>query len=166
MPGLELGARAAYYRLADGGVATQGWSGGGQARWFWTPALANELSLDYDHRDFGQVHAETYPLLLSALWYLTPRRRISPLLLAGGGWYFTYTTGVGQYNDTSNRFGVHAGLGFEAWLSANWSIDATWRYLWAGKIPTATSQIGGDGWLVTAGLNYRYGPPASPTAKP
>ena len=155
-PGVTLGGRAAYYRPkgADHGTL----NGGAQLRLHVLPMLAVEGSVDYRQNKFGGTTVDVFPVQASLMLYLTPSWVVSPYILGGVGWYYTHVQG----GDTTNRYGPHAGVGVEAALARNWSIDGSYRYLWTQSLdaPTTTSPAGknfsDNGFMLTAALNYRF----------
>ena len=157
--GVTLGGRAAYNRPkgADDGSMF----GGAQLRLHVTPVFAIEASADYRQNQFGGTTVDVYPVQGSLMIYLTPGMMISPYILGGAGWYYTNVRRPGS-DITSNRYGPHAGAGFELALARHWSVDGSWRYLWTQDLdaPTTTSPLGknfsDNGFMITAALNYRF----------
>lgn len=155
-PGVTFGGRAAYYRpkAADEGNL----SGGAQLRVHITSVLAIEGSADYRQNTFEGTTVDVYPVQASLLAYLAPRWVVSPYILGGVGWYHTHIKG----GDTFSRYGPHAGAGLEAALHRHWTIDGSYRYLWAQSLtaPTRSSPAGKNfsdhGFMLTAALNYRF----------
>jgi hypothetical protein len=49
------------------------------------------------------------PVQVSALIYPFGTMRLAPFILGGGGWYYSTVKGPGNFDDTQNRFGFHAG---------------------------------------------------------
>ncbi len=155
-PGITLGGRAMYYhpKGADDGTL----NGGAQLRWHIIPTLAVEGSIDYRQNKFGGTTVDVFPVQASLLLYLTPSWVVSPYVLGGVGWYCTHVQG----GDTTNRYGPHAGFGLEAALAKNWSIDASYRYLWAQSLDAPTQaypagkNFSDNGYMLTAALNYRF----------
>jgi len=155
-PGLTLGGRASYYRPkgADNGTL----SGGAQGRLHVTSGLAVEGSIDYRQNKFGGTTVDVYPVQASLLLYLAPSGVVSPYVLGGVGWYYTRVQG----GSTTSRYGPHAGAGLEIALDRSWTIDGSWRYLWAQSLtaPTVASPAGknfsDNGYMLTAALNYRF----------
>jgi opacity protein-like surface antigen len=137
-------------------------SGGGQVRLHFSPAIALEGSIDYRRSDFENTQTHIYPVQASLLAYLMPGKAISPFLLAGAGWYFTEVEGPGT-DENQNRFGPHVGGGLQAFLNKSWSIDATYRYVWLEDIESrdnVTNLLEKDyndsGSMITAGLNFHF----------
>lgn len=155
--GVSLGGRAAYYRPkdADGGTL----NGGAQLRVHLTSVVAVEGSADYRQNKYGGTTVETVPVQASLLLYLTPTLPVSPYLLGGVGWYYTHVQGA---HTSTNRYGPHAGAGAEVALARDWTIDGSFRYLWAQSLtaPTTSSPAGKNfsdsGFMLTAALNYRF----------
>jgi opacity protein-like surface antigen len=156
-PGVTFGGRAAYYRpkAAEHGTL----NGGAQLRWHLSEVLAVEGSADYRQSKFGGTTVDIFPVQASLLVYLTPSWRVSPFILGGVGWYYTHVQGV---SGTTNRYGPHAGAGLEIALDPHWTIDGSYRYLWTQSLtaPTVAHPAGENfsdqGFLLTAGLNYRF----------
>jgi len=155
--GITFGPRASYFhpKAADSGT----WSGGAQLRLHFTPVLAVEGSADYRQSRFEGRTVDVYPVQASLMIYLLPGAAISPYILGGGGWYYTHFR---DGDHTDQRFGPHAGAGLEMFLSRNWSIDGSYRYLWAEDIHSqdAAHPLGKNfsdkGYMVTAAINYRF----------
>jgi opacity protein-like surface antigen len=154
--GVTLGGRAAYYRPKDADHGTL--NGGAQVRLHFTSMIAVEGSIDYRRNKFEDTRVDAYPVQASLLLYLTPKFILSPYALGGVGWYFTHVQG----GSTTNRYGPHAGGGVEAALARHWTVDGSYRYLWAQSLdaPTRTSPAGKNfsdhGFMLTAALNYRF----------
>jgi opacity protein-like surface antigen len=155
----SIGGRAMYYNPIDG---DDNWSGGGQARLYLGEAFAIEGSADYRKNDFGSsTHVRTFPVQASGLIYLLPGKRLSPLLIGGGGWYYTDVNGPNGYEDTQQRFGLHGGAGMQLMLSRNWSIDSSYRFAWLERIRSkeengSDKKFQDEGHMVTIGLNYHF----------
>ena len=156
-PGVTFGGRAAYYRPKDADHGTL--NGGAQLRLHLTSAVAVEGSADYRQNKFGGTTVDVVPVQASLMLYLAPNWVVSPYILGGVGWYYTHVQGS---NGSSNRYGPHAGAGLEVALDRHWSIDGSYRYLWAQSLtsPTTTSPAGknfsDNGFMLTAALNYRF----------
>lgn len=153
--GTTLGARAMFFdpKGADDGS----WSGGGQLRFHLSPTLAIEGSADWRQNTYQGTVIDVYPVQASLLVYLLPHQPVSPLLIGGGGWYHTKVRG----QSAQNRFGPHAGAGLEWFLHRNWSIDATYRYVWLERFRDNPANplrrdYDDSGSMVTAGINYRW----------
>jgi len=85
----------------------------------------------------------------------------SPFLLGGGGWYYTTVKGPGNFDDTQNRFGVHAGGGLQFFFNNHVSIDSTYRFIWLEKVQSKDQNIkdksfDDNGHMITAGLNFHF----------
>ena len=156
-PGVTFGGRAAYYRPQDADHGTL--NGGAQLRLHITSVLAVEGSADYRQNKFGGTTVDEVPVQASLLAYLAPSWVVSPYILGGVGWYYTHIQGS---SGSTNRYGPHAGAGLEAALSSHWTIDGSYRYLWAQSLtaPTVASPAGKNfsdhGFMLTAALNYRF----------
>ncbi len=158
-PGLTIGGRAAYYRPrgADNGNLVEG----AQARYHLTRRWALEGSVDLRQDIFGATKVDIVPVQLSVIIYLMPHGyTIAPYILAGGGWYYTHVEAPAS--SSAVRFGPHAGGGVEFLLSKTWSIDGSYRYLWAEDIHSQDLQhplgrnLSDKGFLLTAALNYCF----------
>lgn len=155
-PGVTFGGRAAYYRPKDADHGTL--NGGAQLRLHVTSVVAVEGSADYRQNKYGGTTVDIVPVQASLMLYLAPNFVVSPYILGGVGWYYTHIQGDG----TTHRYGPHAGAGLEVALARHWSIDGSYRYLWTQSLhaPTTASPAGKDfsdhGFLLTAGLNYRF----------
>lgn len=157
--GISLGARAAFYRPegADRGTLAQG----AQARLHFTPVWTWEVSADLRQDRFGGERVDVVPIQLSLLVYIMPPgTRAAPYLLAGGGWYYTHVGG--RFDRSGFRFGPHAGAGLEFFLSRSWSVDASYRYLWAEDIHSQDlahplgRNFSDNGYMLTGALNYNF----------
>ncbi len=155
---LMIGGRATYYDPKD---ASGQWYGGAQVRLYPSRYFAFEGSADYRRNDFGDTRVHTYPVQVSALIYPLGTTRLAPFILGGGGWYYTTVKGPGGFDDTQNRFGLHAGGGLQFFLNHHWSIDGTYRYIWLEKIQSrdqniADKQFNDNGHMITIGLNFHF----------
>ncbi len=155
---LSIGGRAMYYDADDG---KNHWFGGAQVRAYLGEIFAIEGSADYRKHDFADTTVHTYPVQVSALAYLLPGKRISPYLIGGGGWYYTTIDGPNGFDDTDNRFGLHAGGGLQFMLTEHWSIDGSYRYVWTEDIKSRDRNIrkknfSDDGHMITMGINFHF----------
>ncbi len=155
---LSLGGRATYYDPKEGDAR---WFGGAQARLHLGRYFAVEGSADYRQTDIGDTRVRTYPVQVSALIYPFGLRRISPFLLGGGGWYYTSVEGPGNFDDTQNRFGLHAGGGLQFFLNNHFSLDGTYRYIWLESVESKNVSLDDkkfkdNGHMITIGLNYHF----------
>ena len=154
----SIGGRAAYIDPKDGEA---NWFGGAQVRFYLAKFFAIEGSADYRQDKFGTTTTDTFPVQVSALLYLLPGKRLSPFILGGGGWYYTHVKGPGGFDDTQNRFGLHAGGGLQFFISEHWSIDGTYRYIWLEKLESRDANITNksfqdSGHMITAGVNFHF----------
>jgi opacity protein-like surface antigen len=154
----SIGGRAAWFDPHDG---QSRWFGGGQVRIYPFKYLAFEGSADYRRQDMDGTRIHTYPVQVSALIYPLGTTRLSPFLLGGGGWYYTTVTGPGNFDDTQNRFGVHAGGGLQFFFNNHVSIDSTYRFIWLEKVQSKDQNIkdksfDDNGHMITAGLNFHF----------
>jgi opacity protein-like surface antigen len=156
---LSIGGRAMYYDPKEGDA---NWYGGAQVRLHPWHYLAIEGSADYRRNDFGggtRVHS--YPVQVSALIYPLGTTRLAPFILGGGGWYYTTVSGPGGFDNTQNRFGLHAGGGLQFFFNKHVSIDSTYRYIWLEKIESKDQNIvdkkfNDNGHMITIGLNFHF----------
>ena len=158
-PGLSIGGRGAYYRPkgADSGDFAEG----AQARYHLTRRWALEGSVDLRKDKFGGTQVDVIPFQFSVIAYLMPHNyRFTPYVLAGAGWYYTH---VYMPSDKAGfRFGPHAGAGVEFLLSKYWSLDGSYRYLWAEDIHSQDLEhplgrnFSDKGFSLTAAVNYCF----------
>ncbi|WP_447978777.1 outer membrane protein [Candidatus Nitrospira bockiana] len=154
----SIGGRATWFDPNDGDSR---WFGGAQARLYLFKGFAIEGSVDYRRNDFDGTRVHTYPVQVSGLIYLLPGKRLTPFVLGGGGWYYTTVKGPGGFEDTQNRFGLHAGGGLQFWLTNSVSIDGTYRYVWLEDVNSRDRNIKDkdfrdSGQMVTIGLNFHF----------
>jgi len=154
----SIGGRAAYYDPNEGQAR---WFGGAQVRVNPFRFLSFEGSVDYRQQDTGGSTIHTYPVQVSALIYPLGHTRLAPFLLGGGGWYYTTVRGPGNFDDTQNRFGLHAGGGLQFFFNNSISIDSTYRFIWLENIESKDQNIkdknfNDNGHMITAGLNFHF----------
>ena len=154
----SIGGRAAYYDPKD---MQAHWFGGAQVRVNPFKFLSFEGSADYRSQDTAGSTIHTYPVQVSALIYPLGHTRLAPFLLGGGGWYYTSVNGPGNFDDTQNRFGLHAGGGLQFFFNNHISIDSTYRYIWLEDIQSRDQNIkdkdfNDNGHMITAGLNFHF----------
>lgn len=154
----SIGGRAMYFDPLDG---EGNWHGGAQVRLHLGEVFAIEGSADYRKNDYGKTTVRTFPVQASALAYLLPGKRISPFILGGAGWYFTDVEGPGGFDDTQNRFGLHAGGGLQFMMNRNWSVDGSYRFVWLERVQSKDQNLTDkkfqdEGHMVTIGLNYHF----------
>ena len=154
----SIGGRATYYDPIEG---QSRWFGGGQLRLYPSKYLAFEGSADYRREDTAGSRIHTYPVQVSALIYPLGHTRLAPFLLGGAGWYYTTVKGPGNFDDTQNRLGFHAGGGLQFFLSNRISIDSTYRYVWLEDIQSRDQNIkdksfNDNGHMITVGLNFHF----------
>ena len=154
----SIGGRATYYDPQEGQLR---WFGGALVRVNPFRYLSFEGSADYRQQDTEGTRVHTYPVQVSALIYPLGHTRLAPFLLGGGGWYYTTVKGPGNFDDTQNRFGLHAGGGLQFFLSDHISLDSTYRYIWLEDIRSKDQNIkdkdfNDNGHMVTAGLNFHF----------
>ncbi len=147
--GVSIGGNATYFHGNKG--TADGWYGGADLRLQFAPALALEGSVNYQQ----DRSIDYYPVQASLLVYLTPQYRLSPYILGGGTWYLQSGPG-----NMGNSFGPHAGAGLELYLSRDWSIDSSWRYMWLQNTGTGTNYFNrsysSNTWMVQSGLHYHF----------
>jgi outer membrane immunogenic protein len=112
-------------------------------------------------------------------WFGTTRARAGlatgPVLsyVTGGVAYGGIETGVtspfGSITNTTTKTGWTWGTGVEAALGGNWSAKAEYLYVDFGSTSAASVTAGAlnvknQEQIFRGGLNYRFGPPASPAA--
>lgn len=156
----SVGPRAVYYTPQD---ADNGqWSPGVQARLHLSPDLGLEASLDYFKNDFGGLTTvKTIPIQGSLLAYITPGEIVKPFLLGGAGWYYTMVDGPFGYDNSTSRFGLHAGAGLELVLNKSLYLSGSYRYVWlkevASRDASARSRTYHDnGSMITMALNFSF----------
>lgn len=155
---LSIGGRGTYFDPND---ASPKWYGGAQVRLHLGQVFAIEGSVDYREKKYDTTFTRSYPVQVSGLIYLLPGKRISPFILGGGGWYYTQVKGPGGFDDTQNRFGLHAGGGLQWMLNHHWSIDSTYRYIWLEKLESRDENLvekkyENNAHMVTIGLNFHF----------
>jgi len=161
---VSIGGRATYSDPKDADEGT--WFGGAQMRFYLSPMIGLEGSIDYRNSDFGPTEVHTYPVQASLLVYLIQDSWVKPFLLGGAGWYFTTIEGPdglgGEFEETDNRFGPHAGGGLQIYLSKSLSIDGTYRYIWLEEFKSKEQNAviekdyEDSGHMITAGLNVHF----------
>lgn len=154
----SIGGRAAYYDPAD---TESRWFGGAQVRLNPFKYLSFEGSADYRKQETAGTTIHTYPVQVSALIYPLGHTRLAPFLLGGGGWYYTSVNGPGNFDDTQNRFGLHAGGGLQFFFNKHISVDSTYRYIWLEDVRSRDQNIqdkdfNDNGHMITAGLNFHF----------
>ena len=154
----SIGGRATYYDPVEG---QSRWFGGAQVRVNPFKYLSFEGSADYRRQTTEGSRIHTYPVQVSALIYPLGHTRLAPFLLGGGGWYYTTVKGPGNFEDTQNRFGLHAGGGLQFFISNHVSIDSTYRYIWLEDVRSKDQNIkdknfNDNGHMITVGLNFHF----------
>ncbi|HAM39443.1 MAG TPA: hypothetical protein DCP53_08650 [Elusimicrobia bacterium] len=156
----SIGPRISFYQPKDADSSTL--YGGAQVRLGLLPSLKLEGSIDYRRSDFGRyINIHVYPVQASVMAYLTPHSIVSPFLLGGIGWYYTQIEGPFNFNNTTNRFGVHAGAGLEVMLNDTLSLDGSYRHLWienfiSRDITAINKEYEDSGSMITIGLNFLF----------
>lgn len=110
-----------------------------------------------EERFNGAIKDRMWPITASA-WFM-PLRAI--YAGAGVGWYNTtidYQNSA-LASDTSNKFGVHAGVGVRMPMSDRVAVDVNGRYVWLKDQETLIipQKFNPDFWDVSAGLAFSLG---------
>jgi opacity protein-like surface antigen len=148
-----LGVRGGWYKSQD---ADNGKIYGGlQARWKILPALALEGLADYHpEQSFpGERKVTSYPVLVSALFYLIPGARVSPYLLGGVGWYYSKVEDK-QGSTWTSDFGAHLGGGLDIPLSSRVVFNGDLRYYFLSYNDQKVKDLQANGYIVSAGLTF------------
>ena len=105
----------------------------------------------------GQLTEKMWPITASA--WLTPLR----VVYAGGGvgWYHTtldYNSPSPFRDETTQKFGVHAGAGVRVPIAPAVALDLNGRYVWLEKQETAIfpREFNPDFWDMSLGLGLRF----------
>ncbi|HBA61479.1 MAG TPA: hypothetical protein DCZ92_11825 [Elusimicrobia bacterium] len=157
---LAVGPRATYYTAQDADSGQ--WSPGVQARVHLSPDLGLEASIDYLRNDFGPLTTiKTFPIQGSLLAYINPGEVVKPFLLGGVGWYYTMVDGPFGYDNSTSRFGLHAGAGLDINLNKSLYLSGSYRHVWlkevASRDASALSRTYHDsGSMITLALNFRF----------
>lgn len=157
---LSVGPRATYYTAQDADSGQ--WFPGVQARMRLTPDLGLEASIDYLNNDYGPLTTiKTLPVQGSILAFINPGDIVKPFVLGGLGWYYTMVDGPFGYDNSSSRFGLHAGLGLEIALNKSLYLSGTYRHVWlkevASRDASAQSRTYHDsGSMITFALNFVF----------
>ena len=148
-----VGIRGGWYKVLD---ANDGKIYGGlQARWKVFPALAIEGLVDYRPEETfpGNRKVTSYPVLVSALFYLIPGAPVSPYLLVGGGWYYSKVEDS-QGSTYTNDFGAHVGGGLDFRLAPNVVLNADVRYYFLNYNDQKVKDLQANGYIISAGLTF------------
>lgn len=150
-----LGLRGGWYKANDGDDGKL--HGGLQARWKIFPALAIEGSADYRAEESYPNNRKitSYPVLVSALFYLIPGAPVSPYLLGGVGWYYSKLEDS-QGSTWSSDIGYHLGGGLDIPLSRNIVFNADLRYYFLDVGDQKVKDLKTDGYIVSAGLTFYF----------
>lgn len=157
---LSVGPRASYYTAQDADSGQ--WFPGVQARMRLTPDLGLEASIDYLNNDFGPLTTiKTFPVQGSLLAYINPGDIVKPFVLGGVGWYYTMVDGPFGYDNSSSRFGLHAGAGLEIVLNRSLYLSGTYRHVWLKEVTSrdasALSRTYRDsGSMITLAVNFVF----------
>ncbi|HYQ96328.1 MAG TPA: outer membrane beta-barrel protein [Candidatus Eisenbacteria bacterium] len=118
-----------------------------------------ELKGQYRKQDRfnGQLTETMWPITASA--WLTPLR----VVYAGGGvgWYHTtldYNSSSPLRDETTQKFGVHAGAGVRVPIAPAVALDLNGRYVWLEKQETALfpREFNPDFWDMSLGLGFHF----------
>src|SRR5512143_2123034 len=133
-PGVGLGGHVAFSKARD---AESGFFGGGvQMRARLTGAIGVEALLSYRREEYAVggervLRVQEIPLQGSVQLFFFSRTPVQPYVLAGGGYYYVRTAGLGSSTaggGTENRFGFHAGVGVDVRVAPRASVFADVRY--------------------------------------
>ena len=168
-PGTGAGVHASYTRAAE--AASGMLSGGLQVRARLTGGLGLE-GLASIHQEEYEVSGERVlkltmvPVQVSAQVFFLFRTRVQPYLLAGIGYYFVRTAGLGSRSDqgrtTENKFGAHAGVGIDARIRPRVTAHADLRYVFIdvdavrALTPVGTAERSSNFWHGTAGITFHF----------
>ena len=164
-PGTGAGLHLSYSRSPD---ALAGFfSGGAQLRLRLTGVIGVEILATYRREEYA-VQGESVlrvievPVVGSLQLFLLSSKRIQPYVLAGGGYYYVRTTGLGsqaaQGTVNLNKFGLHAGVGVDARLSPRVGAFADARYVFL-DVETVKALAGipnSNFWHAVAGVNVYF----------
>ncbi|MBI4766088.1 MAG: outer membrane beta-barrel protein [Deltaproteobacteria bacterium] len=148
-----LGIRGGWYKAED---ADEGKLYGGlQVRWKVFPALAIEGLVDYHPEQTFPDNKKitSYPVLVSALFYLIPGAPVSPYLLGGVGWYYSKVEDNSGTNWT-NDFGAHLGGGLDIPLSPQVVFNADLRYYFLNFSDQKVKDLKTNGYIISAGFTF------------
>jgi opacity protein-like surface antigen len=150
---LGLGVRGGLYKSNDSTSTIL--YGGVQARWKVFPALSIEGAFDYrpseSYPDNRKV--TSYPILVSALFYLMPGAKFSPYLLGGVGWYYSKIED-NEGSSTTYTPGLHLGGGLDIPLSHDVTFNADIRYFFMNYGDQKVKDLNMDGYIISAGLTF------------
>lgn len=150
-----LGFRGGWYKAQD---ANDGKVYGGlQARLKLFPALAIEGLVDYHpEQSFpGNRKVTSYPVLVSALFYLIPGAKVSPYLLGGVGWYYSKVEDS-QGSTWTNDFGAHVGGGVDIPLSSKIVLNADLRYYFLDFNDQKVKDLEANGYIASVGITFYF----------
>lgn len=150
-----IGVRGGWYKSNDSDDGKM--YGGLQARWKILPALAIEGVGDYrPEESFSNNRKITsYPVLVSALFYLIPGAPVSPYLLGGVGWYYSKLEDS-RGTTWSNDFGAHLGGGLDIPLSSSLVFNADLRYYFLNLDDQKVKDLKTNGYIISAGLTFYF----------
>lgn len=150
-----LGFRGGWYKAQDANDGTV--YGGLQARLKLFPALAIEGLVDYHpEQSFpGNRKVTSYPVLVSALFYLIPGAQVSPYLLGGAGWYYSKVEDS-QGSAWTNDFGAHVGGGVDIPLSSKIVLNADLRYYFLNLSDQKVKDLQANGYIASLGITFYF----------
>jgi outer membrane protein W len=164
-PGLGIGVNFNGSKGID--AAGLGFSGGVQARLRLTGGLGLELLATYrsEKQESGGVpvlQVREIPIQGSLLFFILPSGRVQPYVVAGFGYYRTWSFGIGPNEATGttheNNFGLHAGLGVDVRTGLRTAVFADARYVFldVDAVKNLVPPNSANFVQVTAGLNVYF----------
>jgi hypothetical protein len=163
-----FGANLGYSKTADG----QGqFTGGAQFRMKFLPLFGFELLAGYRRENVEAngatvLEVEQIPVQASVLLYPLKLGPFRLYALAGGGAYFTRSSGVNSYISygkvTSTNFGAQAGGGTDILLGGPFYLSGDIRYIWLNvdsfkQVEQAFNEKrSADYWVATMMFNFRF----------
>jgi opacity protein-like surface antigen len=154
---LSIGPRVGYYQAKDGDNGK--FTGGAQVRFHMTPTFALEGAIDYRQIDgedsLGDLDVHFYPVQASLIAYLFPESPLTPYLVAGANWQ-NITIETPGNDVTKSKLGVHGGVGLQYFMTQNWSVDGSWRYMWIDKVSDGNTDFDPSGHMFSTALNYHF----------
>ncbi len=163
-----FGANLGYSKTVDG----QGqFTGGAQLRMKFLPLFGFELLAGYRRENVEAkgntvLEVEQIPVQVSVLLYPLKLGPIRLYALAGGGAYFTRSSGVNSFVSygkvTTTNFGAHLGGGTDILLGGSFFLSGDVRYIWLNidsfdAVEQAYKEKrNADYWVATAMINFRF----------
>jgi opacity protein-like surface antigen len=148
-----LGVRGGLYKSNDADNMLL--YGGAQVRWKLFPAMSLEGTLDYRASESYPNNRKitSYPLLVSALFYLMPGASFSPYVLGGVGWYYSKIEDSSG-SSTAYTPGFHVGAGLDIPLNPNIVFNADLRYFFLNYGDQKVKDLNANGYIISAGLTF------------